>query len=91
MKKNGVWEHPIPLKYTREILVDYIVKDKFFEIENYIDFIANKTHQVFLSEKYNNQLNVIGLKDTMPQWWSWKTDDVFQRYIEAGIPPSEYQ
>ena len=91
LKKTDVWEHPIPLKYTRKILVDYIVAGNIIEIENYIKFLTKNTYQVFLVEEWNRQLNAIGLKDTMPQGWSWKTGNVFQRYVEAGIPPSEYQ
>ena len=91
--KNGVWEHPIPLKYSRDILIDYIKCDNQHKINAYIDFIWTHTYQVFLVDKWDRKLNAFGLRDTMPTGWNWEdpsNNNVFQRYIEVGIPKEEY-
>ena len=75
-------------------MIDCIKTGNIIEIESYISFLTENTYQVFLVEEYNNILNARGLKDKMPLDWNWKdpnNNNVFQRYIDAGIPRSEYQ
>ena len=91
--EKGVWEHPIPLVYTRNILFDYIKNGCYSKIDLYIDFIFQNTYQVFLTEQWDNKLSELGLRDNMPKGWNWEEasrNNVFQRYIEAEIPQSEY-
>ena len=90
---KGVWEHPIPLKYSRSLLTDYIKSGQYAKVDAYITFIWENTYQVFLIEKWDNKLRTLGLRETMPSGWNWEdnlNNNVFQRYIDAGIPESEY-
>ena len=90
---KGVWEHPIPVSYSAKVLVDYIIKNQLKDAEDYIDFVWNKTYQVFLEKKYDLLLNQCSLQYDMPSGWDWKNpncNDPFARYIAAGIPQSAY-
>lgn len=92
--EKGIWEHPIPLKYSTDILVGYIKSNNKDKINKYIDFIWSNTYQVFLRKELDDKLRESGLHDTMPVGWSWEdpaNNNVFQRYIEAGIPEEEYR
>ena len=91
--KYGVWEHPIPLKYSRDILIGYIKSDDQIKINAYIDFLWTNTYQVFLGKEWDNKLRTCALTDTMPAGWNWEepsNNNVFQRYIVAEIPEEEY-
>ncbi len=81
---NGIWEHPIPLKYTREFLLKRIDKGEFDIIKEYLKFINENAPQIFLTNEHNKIVNK-KFKDKMPDDWDWKTDNPFARYIEAGI------
>lgn len=90
--KKGVWEHPIPVKYSRDILIGYIKSGDQIKINSYIDFIWANTYQVFLEEKWDGKLRACGLRDTMPTDWNWEVpgkNNVFQRYLDTGIPKEE--
>lgn len=92
--ENGVWEHPIPLKYSTELLVGYIISDNKDKINKYIDFIWSNTYQVFLRKELDDKLRESGLRDIMPKGWNWEdpaNNNVFQRYIEAEISEEEYR
>ncbi len=93
ISKKNVWEHPIPVKYSRDILVGYIKSGNQVKINAYIDFIWKNTYQVFLEEKWDKELEKCGLREKMPAGWDWEdplNNNVFQRYVEAGIPAKEY-
>lgn len=93
VKQKGVWEHPVPVKYSRDVLLGYIFCGNREKINAYVDFIRENTYQVFLAEKWDNELRICGLRDKMPTGWNWEdpsNNNVFQRYVAAGIPESEY-
>jgi hypothetical protein len=89
---DGVYEHPIPVNYTKTLILNYIKTKNLEELENYVDFIYSNTYQVFLESKWDTQVNRL-YHDTMPNNWHWKDEsknNIFQRYIDAQIPPEEY-
>ena len=91
--QNGVWEHPIPLKYSRDILIGYIKSGEQNKINAYIDFLWNNTYQVFLTKDLDDRLLALGLQYSMPKDWNWEdpeNNNVFQRYIVAEIPEEAY-
>ncbi len=92
VSRKDVWEHPIPVKYSKDILVSYIKNGNRSKINNYIAFVWDNTYQVFLEEKWDNELKKHGLQEKMPKGWCWDAPgtNVFQRYVDAGIPEKEY-
>ncbi len=89
----GVYEHPIPVNYTKKLLLKYIEEGDQKSIDGYIDFIYNHTYQVFLESTWDNQVNLL-YKDTMPDAWNWmdpENNNVFARYISASIPTWVYR
>ena len=82
---KGVWEHPIPLKHTRRILLDLIQKQDFDTIKKYLNFIHENAPQIYLRPAHDKKLTEAGLKEKMPDNWDWKTGDPFIRYKVAGI------
>lgn len=86
---NGVWEHPVPIKYIKEELIKLINDKDFNELNKFLDFIINNTNQIFLTKDEDNKVNSI-YKSDMPPGWNWKTGNVYQRYIDAGIRQDLY-
>ncbi len=78
---NGIWEHPVPVNYTKEFLISCIVKNEIETAFAYIDRIYNYGHQVFLTKEDNDAV-CSKYNDTMPSGWDWKTGDIFARYRE---------
>ena len=90
---TGVYEHPIPVNYTKKLLISYIVADEQPLIHGYIDFVYGNTYQVFLESYLNAKVNRL-FHDTMPPDWDWtdpQRNHVFARYVAAEIPCESYR
>ena len=84
---TGVFEHPIPIRYTKELLLNYIISNNYEDCSGYIDFVYKNTTQIFLRSDLNKKV-VNCYNDTMPKGWNWKennNNNPYQRYIEVGI------
>lgn len=86
---NGIWEHPVPIKYIKKELLNIINNKDFIELNNFLDFIINKTNQIFLTKEEDQKVNSI-YRSEMPPGWNWKSGDVYQRYVDAGIRQDLY-
>ena len=86
---NGIWEHPVPIKYIKKELINLINNKDFNELSNFLDFIIDKTNQIFLTKDEDNKVNSVYRSD-MPPGWDWKTGNVYQRYIDANIRQDLY-
>lgn len=86
---NGIWEHPVPIKYIKKELINLINNEDFNEISDFLDFVINNTNQVFLTKDEDNKVNSLYRSD-MPSGWNWKTGNIYQRYIDAGIRQDLY-
>ena len=87
-----VYEHPIPVNYTKNLLLKYIEECDQQRIDAYIDFVFYNTRQVCMEKTWDDQVNRL-YKDTMPDNWNWKdpeNNDVYARYVSAGIPACVY-
>ena len=92
MGQSGVFEHPIPVSYSKSVLIQYIQTEDLGRINKYIDFIWENTYQVFLETTLDQTVNAT-YSDTMPANWNWEDTSnnyPFQRYVSVGIPSSEY-
>lgn len=78
---NGIWEHPVPVNYTKEFLISCIISGDMDKAYSYIDRIYNFGHQVFLTKEENDAV-CTKYNDTMPDNWDWETGDIFARYRE---------
>lgn len=91
--KKGVYEHPIPVNYTKKLLLKYInegnYEGNYKEACSYIDYLYTNVPQIHLTESQDEQVNAI-YRDDMPEGWNWKKDNPFERYIRAGIPEEVY-
>ena len=83
-QKGGIWEHSVPVNYTKKILLELIAKKDLDTIKEYLNFIHNNAPQVYLTKEQDDKVNK-NFRDTMPENWDWKTGDPFIRYKEAGI------
>lgn len=86
---EGVWEHPVTIKYIRDTIIQYIDHNQMEELEQFLYWIENNTCQVFLTKEEDLKLNSI-LKSDMPPGWDWKSGDIFIRYKMAGIRKDLY-
>ena len=86
---NGIWEHPVPIKYIKNELIEIINDKDFIELDKFLDFIINNTHQIFLTKEEDKKVNQL-YKDNMPSNWDWKTGNIYQRYINSGIRQDLY-
>ena len=87
--KEGVFEHPVPSKYSTNLLISYINNRDLSSATDYIDFMHDKVPQVFLTKEQDNVVN-LHFKDEMPLNWDWKKDSPFARYIAAGLDSDIY-
>ena len=86
---NATWEHPIPLKVSRTIIIDYIKAKNRDGIKDYLKYLS-EVPQIALPIELDNQLTKAGLKYNMPNGWNWKDpDSKFKRYLSIGINLSE--
>ena len=84
--QKTVEEHAVPVKIIADILADYCLADEDNEIQDRIREVLDRLlWVVFITYEENKKLNRIGLKSSMPEGWSWKTDSPFIRYELAGI------
>lgn len=88
--KYGVYEHSVPVKYSRDMLLLYIKNKKYKRACEYIDYMSNCFPQIFLTNEENNLIN-ISYKYKMPEKWNWKRDSLFIRYEKAGINEEVYK
>ncbi len=79
-----IWEHSIPVNYTKKMLLDLIKKKDLKTIKEYLNFVYEKAPQIYLTKEQDEKVNQ-NYRDTMPEGWGWKTDDPFIRYKKAGI------
>jgi len=78
-QNRGIWEHPVPVSYTKSLLLDFIVNDRINDANSYIDRIYNEAPQIFLTTKEESMIPSI-YKSSMPECWDWLTGDIFARY-----------
>ena len=76
-----VYEHTIPLKY---FIVEVIKLFNLKQTDVQIDFIFSKLISVELNTDDNQLVSQKGLKDTMPNGWTWENDPL-ERYWISGI------
>ncbi len=76
---NGIWEHPVPAKVTKDFLIHCIINNEMDPAFEYIDRIYECAHQVFLT-KDENDLVCLRYNDKMPDGWDWQSGDIFARY-----------
>ncbi|MBQ7444435.1 MAG: hypothetical protein IJS71_00650 [Clostridia bacterium] len=88
--KSGVYEHPVPVNYSKLKLLEYIEKKNADNALRYIEYMSANIPQVFLTTEEDSLVNRIS-KDSMPEGWNWETDSPFERYIRAGIPEDVYK
>lgn len=88
--KDGVWEHPVTIKYIRDTIIQYIDHNQMEELEQFLHWIENNTYQIFLTKEEDAKLNSISLKSDMPSGWDWKSGDIFIRYKLASIRKDLY-
>ena len=81
---DGIWEHSIPVNYTKKMLLDLIKKKDLKTIKEYLKFVYEKAPQICLTKEQDDKVNK-KYRDTMPEGWDWKTGDPFIRYKKAGI------
>ena len=86
---NGIWEHPVPIKYIKTELVKIINDKDFIELSNFLDFIINNIHQIFLTKEEDNKVNKL-YRDNMPPGWNCKAGNIYQRYINSGVRQDLY-
>ena len=80
-KKNGfTYEHPVP----SNVICDLIMNNRFDD--DAIEQILYKTNIVTIVTKGENDLlNKNKLQTTMPDNWSFNTDDMFARYFVSNL------
>lgn len=86
---RGVYEHPVPVNYSKNLLLGFIKKKDVNSAFRYIEYMNAQIPQVFLTEDEDFLVNQIS-RDGMPDGWNWKTDSPFERYVRAGIPEEVY-
>ncbi len=86
---GGVMEHPIPINYSKNMLLRYIKHKQYKEACNYIDFMCT-VPQIYLTKEEDRLVNAVS-KDSMPSDWNWEKDNPYIRYIKAGISEEIYQ
>ena len=67
--KYGVYEHSVPVKYSRDMLILYIKNKKYKRACEYIDYMSNCFPQIFLKNEENNLID-ISYKGKMPEKWN---------------------
>jgi hypothetical protein len=76
-----VYEHTIPLKYfINEVIKLFHLK----QTNQQIDFIFSKLISVQLNTDDDQLIVLRGLKDRMPNGWTWENDPL-ERYWTSGI------
>jgi len=88
--KNGVYEHPVPVAHSKKIILHYIATSNFEEACLFVDYLNLYVPQIFLTKTEDEAVNKIS-KESMPEGWNWKTDDVFIRYAMAHVDPNVYK
>ena len=86
---RGVYEHPVPANYSKNLLLGFIKKKDVISAFRYIEYMNATIPQVFLTADEDSLANQIS-KDGMPDGWNWETDSPFERYVRAGIPEEVY-
>ncbi len=87
--KNGIWEHPITIKYIKDKLIQYINEKDIQKISDFLDFLINDTNQIFLTHDEDNLVNS-KYRSNMPNNWDWVTSNKYQRYIDTNIRKDLY-
>lgn len=77
-------EHPVPINYIKNKLIEYIEDKDINSINKFLNFIVNNTHQVFLTYEEDNRVNKL-FRTEIPSNWDWTMDNPYQRYVEADI------
>ena len=83
-RSDLIWEHPIPVNYTKEYIYDCICRSDIEEIKNYLDFLA-ETPQVCMLKEGEEDKILKEYKATMPKGWNYKKDSPYDRYIKSGL------
>jgi len=81
--KKIIWEHPIPVNYSKNYLYDCICKNDLKKATDYLSFLS-RVHQVCLL-KEENDLILKQYKDTMPNGWDYQNDSPYIRYTLSGM------
>ena len=81
--KKIIWEHPIPVNYSKNYLYDCICRNDLAEATNYLSFLS-QVHQVCML-KEEDDLILKQYKDTMPNDWDYHKDSPYIRYIESKM------
>ena len=84
-EKNAIWDHAVPVKVSRTILLKYIGEENLERINSFLNYIS-EIPQISLPKDYDNRLKGAGLKESMPKNWQWeKPNSQFARYEAVGI------
>ena len=86
---KSVEEHVVSINTIISILSDqYQSTPDNFTKEFIKDVLEKCLWVVFITDDENKRLNQLGLKNKMPDGWSWRTDNPFIRYQMANIKVS---
>ena len=84
-EKEAVWDHPVPAKVSRSILLGYIGEGNREKIDRFIEYIS-RIPQIALPKNLDDRLTGAGLKESMPPNWQWEAQNSqFARYKAVGI------
>lgn len=84
-KSNGIWEHPIPIRYVCKVLTELVSQGNIKTVSRFLDRIC-LVNQVFLTSEEDACVNAL-YRDSMPEGWGWESpySDVYIRYHSAGL------
>jgi len=85
-QKCDVWDHVIPTSYVVAQILEMLSSKNTDDLEILLELYA-KAGQRGISKEEDAMLNSHGLRDAMPNGWSWrnKNADIFARYRATKV------